>query len=71
MADKGQAPQELIRRRITVEIKRLELMIEQQELEQMEMQERISKIQENIDASKGEIEKQKVNLTALDGSMNG
>jgi hypothetical protein len=37
MADKGQASQDLIRRRISVEIKRLELMIEQQELEIMEL----------------------------------
>jgi hypothetical protein len=71
MADKGQAPSELVRRRVIVEIKRLELMIEQQELEIMEQHERISKLQENIDASKGEIEKQKINLNALDGSVNG
>ena len=71
MADKGVAPQELVRKRITAEIKRLEFMIESQELEFMETYDKIERLGENIAASKLEIEKQEGNLTALDNPPEG
>ena len=66
MADKGPGPQELIRKRVTAEIKRLEFTIESQELEIMETYDKIKRLEENIEASKKEIEKQEANLEALD-----
>lgn len=71
MADKGPGPQELIRKRITSEIKRLEWMIENQELEIMETDEKINRLKENIQASKDEIVKQEKNLEALDKDPEG
>jgi predicted nucleic acid-binding Zn-ribbon protein len=71
MADKGPGPQELIRKRITAEIKRLEFMIESQELEMMEIGERIERLKENIQASKDDIVKQESNLEALDNPEGG
>ena len=71
MADKGPGPQELIRKRITSEIKRLEWMIESQELEIMETDEKINRLKENIQASKDEIAKQEGNLAALDKDPEG
>jgi peptidoglycan hydrolase CwlO-like protein len=68
MADKGPGPQDLIRKRITAEIKRLEHMIESQELEIMETYEKVSRLQENIAASHEAIEQQEENLVALEGS---
>ena len=66
MADKGPGPKELIRKRITAEIKRLEFQIESQELEIMETQERLIRLKENIEASRTAIEKQEINLNAVD-----
>jgi septal ring factor EnvC (AmiA/AmiB activator) len=66
MADKGPGPQELVRKRVTAEIKRLEFMIESQELEVMETFDKIERLKENIEASKKEIEKQEGNLEAID-----
>lgn len=71
MADKGPGPQDLIRKRITAEIKRLEFMIESQELEIMEISEKINRLKENIQASKDEIVKQESNLEALDNPEGG
>jgi len=70
MADLGSGPNDLIRRRNEVEIKRLEHMMASQELQVMEKQEEIRRIEENIEASKKEIEKQRVNISALDGPGN-
>jgi peptidoglycan hydrolase CwlO-like protein len=66
MADKGPGPQDLVRKRITTEIMRLEFTIVSQELEIMETQERIERLKANIDASRQEIVNQQENLTALD-----
>lgn len=71
MADKGPGPQDLIRKRITAEMKRLEFMIESQELEIMETSEKINRLKENIQASKDEIVKQERNLEALDNPEGG
>jgi hypothetical protein len=71
MADKGPGPQELIRKRITAEMKRLEFMVESQELEVMETYDKIERLKENIEASKLEIEKQESNLEALDNPEGG
>jgi peptidoglycan hydrolase CwlO-like protein len=71
MADKGPGPQELVRKRITAEIKRLEFMIESQELEVMETYDKIERLKENIDASKKEIEKQEGNLDSVDNPPEG
>lgn len=71
MADKGPGPQELIRKRITAEIKRLEFMIESQELEVMETFDKIERLNDNIQASKDEIVKQEGNLAALDNPEGG
>jgi hypothetical protein len=71
MADKGPGPQELIRKRITAEIKRLEFMIESQELEVMETYDKIERLHENIEASKKEIEKQQGNLDSVDNPEGG
>ena len=71
MADKGPGPKDLIRKRITAEIKRLEFMIESQELEMMEIGEKIERLKENIQASKDEIVKQESNLEAIDNPEGG
>lgn len=71
MADKGPGPPDLIRKRITAEIKRLEYMIESQELEMMEKIELIERLKDNIKASKDEIKKQESNLEALDKTPEG
>ena len=71
MADKGPGPQELVRKRVTAEIKRLEFTIESQELEIMETYDKIKRLEENIAASKKEIEKQESNLEALDNDDGG
>lgn len=71
MADKGPGPDELIRKRITAEIKRLEYQIESQELELLELDERASRLKENIRASHDEIKKQHGNLEALDNAKEG
>jgi predicted nucleic acid-binding Zn-ribbon protein len=71
MADKGPGPQDLIRKRITAEMKRLEFMIESQELEMMEIGEKIERLKENIQASKDEIVKQESNLEALNNPEGG
>jgi predicted nucleic acid-binding Zn-ribbon protein len=71
MADKGPGPQELIRKRITAEIKRLEFQIESQELEIMETHDKIERLKDNIESSKLEIEKQQGNLQALDNPPEG
>lgn len=71
MADKGPGPQELIRKRISAEIKRLEWMIESQELEVLETDEKIKRLKDNIQASKDEIVKQESNLEALDKDPEG
>lgn len=70
MADKGPGPQELVRKRITAEIKRLEFMIESQELEVMETFDKIERLKDNIEASKKEIEKQEGNLEAVDSGSD-
>jgi predicted nucleic acid-binding Zn-ribbon protein len=70
MADKGPGPNELIRKRITAEIKRLEFQIESQELEIMETYDKVERLKENIEASKDAIVKQESNLEALDSSDN-
>lgn len=68
MADVGPGPPELIRKRITTEIKRLEFQIESQELEKLEAIERAKLIDENIKASKEAMKKQEQNLAALNDS---
>jgi hypothetical protein len=64
MADKGPGPTDLIKKRINVEIRRLEYTIESQELEIEELEEKKVRLLDNIEASKLEIEKQRANLTA-------
>ena len=71
MADKGPGPKDLIRKRVTAEIKRLEFQIESQELQMMEKQEEIERLKDNIKASHEEIKKQQGNLEALDNADNG
>ena len=71
MADKGPGPDDLIRKRITAEIKRLEYQIESQELEILELDERQARLRENVKASGEEIDKQHGNLTALDNGNAG
>jgi predicted nucleotide-binding protein (sugar kinase/HSP70/actin superfamily) len=71
MADKGPGPQELVRKRITAEIKRLEFMIESQELEVMETYDKIERLKENILASQKEILKQTDNLASVDDPEGG
>jgi peptidoglycan hydrolase CwlO-like protein len=71
MADKGPGPSDLIRKRITAEIKRLEFQIESQELEIMETVEKVERLKENIDASHAAIKKQEANLAALDNPEGG
>ncbi len=66
MADKGPGPSDLIRKRITAEIKRLEFSIESQELEIMETVEKVERLKENIEASHEAIKKQEANLEAVD-----
>lgn len=62
MADRGPLPTELQIKKTQVEIRRLEHQIEFQEMEQMELRNSIDLKQENIDASKLELEKNKVLL---------
>jgi hypothetical protein len=64
MADKGPGPSDLIKKRISVEIRRLEYTIESQELEIEELEERKLRLLDNIEASKKEIIKQQDNLHA-------
>lgn len=71
MADKGPGPKDLIRKRITAEIKRLEFTIESQELEIMETVEKVERLKANIDSSRKEIEKQERNLEAVDKDPEG
>lgn len=71
MADKGPGPSDLIRKRITAEIKRLEFQIESQELEIMETAEKVERLKENIAASHEAIKKQENNLEALDNPEGG
>ena len=52
MSDVGPGPPELILKRLTRECKRLEFSIENQELELMEMEDRRSRLQQNIKSSK-------------------
>ena len=66
MADLGPGPPELIRKRITTEISRLEFSIASQELEMMEHLETIERIKGNIEASEKELDKAQFNLEALD-----
>jgi septal ring factor EnvC (AmiA/AmiB activator) len=66
MADRGPLPKELQKKRVTVEIKRLESMIEAQELEVMEKEEQIERLKDNIKASKNEIKTQESNLINID-----
>lgn len=68
MADVGPGPPDLIRKRITAEIKRLEFQIESQELEVLELHDRIRRCEENVAASHEEIERQHGNLAALDNA---
>jgi chromosome segregation ATPase len=67
MADKGPLPTELQKKRITVEIRRLEHMIEFQEMECMDLENQILNKQENIEASKKDITKQRSMLANLEG----
>lgn len=71
MADKGPGPKDLIRKRITADIKRLEFQVESQELEVMETQERVVRLKENIEASREAIKQQEVNLLAVDNPEEG
>jgi len=66
VADLGPGPPELIRKRITTEISRLEFSIASQELEMMEHLETIERIKGNIEASEKELDKAQFNLEALD-----
>lgn len=66
MADVGPGPPELIRKRITAQIKRLEFSIESQELEKLEAIERAKTIDENIKASKKSLAEEEANLEAFD-----
>ena len=67
MADRGPLPTQLQIKKITVEIRRLEHQIEFQECEVMELQDGIIRKEENIEASKKEIEKQKALLRNIEG----
>lgn len=67
MADKGPGPKELIMKRITAEIKRLEFSIESQELEIMETHEKVERLKDNIAASHEAIAKCRADLKAQEG----
>lgn len=71
MADKGPGPKDLIRKRITAEISRLEASIEAQELEIMETHDKVRRLEENIEATKEAIEQQRLNLAAVDSDEEG
>ena len=71
MADKGPGPKELIKKRITTDIKRLEFQIDSQELEIMEKLDQIERLKENIQASKDEIKKRESDLAAQDNPEGG
>lgn len=71
MADKGPGPDQLIRKRITAERARLVAQIEAQELEILEIEERVNRLRDNIKASHEEIAKQDGNLEALDKAPAG
>ena len=58
MPDVGPLPNALQVKRINVEIRRLEHMVEMQEMECMELENQIVNKQVNIEASKKEIDKQ-------------
>ncbi|HEX4921319.1 MAG TPA: hypothetical protein VFV92_11335 [Candidatus Bathyarchaeia archaeon] len=71
MADKGQqVAAELRKKKVTTEIKRLEHQMSQQELQILEMDEQRARLEENIEASRREIEKQMANLTALESVVD-
>jgi len=65
-ASKSPSQKELVQKRITAEIKRLEAMIEAQELEILETYDKVARLQKNIDASQKEIERQESNLSATE-----
>lgn len=67
MADRGPLPNEVQKKKISVEIKRLEHQIEHQELEVMEMYDVIQRREENIESSRKEITKQQAMLKNLEG----
>jgi hypothetical protein len=67
MADRGPLPTEVQKKKISVEIRRLEHQIEHQELEVMELYSTIQSREENIESSKVAIEKQRELLLNLDG----
>jgi hypothetical protein len=58
MADVGPGPAELIIKRIEVNIIKYQHSIKQQELELLEMQDRMLRIQVNIDATKEALERE-------------
>ena len=62
MADVGPGEAQLIVKRIETEIGRLHYSIQQQELELMEADDRRSRIERNIDASRKALEEQEHNL---------
>lgn len=67
----GASPSDLVKKRNLAEIKRLEWMIESQELEVMELEEKIVRLKENIKASKDQIKKQEQNIVALKEEVDG
>lgn len=73
MADVGSAsePRELIRKRITAQIKRLEFSIESQELEKLEALQRAKTIDDNIKASKEALKDELKNLEVHDNAEEG
>lgn len=66
MTDRGPLPNALQKKKVSVEIRRLEHQIEHQEMEVMELLDTISRREENIESSKKEIAKQQEVLKKLE-----
>ena len=67
MADRGPLPRDLQKKKINVEIRRLEHQIEHDEMRIMEVYAGIAQTEENIAAAKKEMEKQKTLLKNFEG----
>jgi peptidoglycan hydrolase CwlO-like protein len=68
MVSKPPTTRELVQKRIQAEIKRLESMIENQELEIMETHDKVRRLEKNIEASRKEIANQESNLAATESA---
>lgn len=69
MADRGPLPSELQKKKVNVEIRRLEHQVEFQEMEIMDLENSIASKQENIGASNKELIKQRDVLKNLESQL--